>query len=246
MPLTFPAHPLMVVPLKKLLRLPLDGLALFVGAMSPDFSYIFILDRDIFHSGWQAFGLGLPLALLFYYWIGFIMIPVWRSVFESIGWISIDKITTFRKSSFLWVLLSLFLGIGSHLFLDGLTHHNFWPGMYYVPNKMAFAVGDLVFMYENVAWWAVSVVFSFTMWIIASKFWPHTSILRVKRPHAFIVMVAVQFTLFLVWYRIVEPLLDAPSQGRLPRSFSTGVIALFSAMWVLLWLRSKQKKGQYS
>ena len=229
MPLTFPAHPLMVVPLKKYLPFPLDGLALFVGAMSPDFSYIFILDRDIFHEGWQAFALGLPLALLFYGWIGSIMVPVWRTVFASVAWINVQKIVNTPRSSFFWVLVSLLLGIGSHILLDGMTHHDFWPGSLYMTPENQKAV-----------WWGTTAVFSPLMWIIAYKYWPHTKMLSIRNLRYLLTMVGVQIALSSFWYTVMEVVLKAPIHGRIPRSFSMGVIGAFSVIWMLLaWRKPK-------
>ncbi|HVZ98514.1 MAG TPA: DUF4184 family protein [Chitinophagaceae bacterium] len=130
MPFTF-SHPAIVLPATKLPKKYYSMSSLITGSMTPDFEY-FIRMRDYSRyshtiAGMFWFDLPLGLALLFIFhnivrdtlirYMPFIF-NVRFSFAEKFNWNNY-----FRKNVFI-VLISLLVGIGSHLLWDSFTHHD--------------------------------------------------------------------------------------------------------------------------
>jgi hypothetical protein len=128
MPLTF-SHPAIVLPLKKYPWFSMTGL--IIGSMIPDFEF-FIRMRmygNAFSHTWLGlFCFDLPLGIL----AAFIFHNIVRnSLLENLPYVlrsRLHKFTAFNWNKHFrlhWrnVLVSLLLGIISHLFLDNFTHN---------------------------------------------------------------------------------------------------------------------------
>ena len=129
MPFTF-SHPAIVMPLSKS-RVGLSATGLVVGSMVPDFEFIVRMKtgENIGHHWTGIFLFDLPMAFLLcfafhqYVRAGLLQhLPTWYRVrfsrFVHINWIAYAKANPLR------VLVSIGVGIGSHLFLDAFTHSN--------------------------------------------------------------------------------------------------------------------------
>ncbi len=129
MPFTL-AHPAILIPLfKKKMRLSVTGLV--AGSMVPDFEFFFRLKvtENIGHHPVGVLLLDLPLAFL----LCFIFHNLVRNQFiyhlplryqsRVLSGIHFDWNNYFRQNS-ITVLISIFIGILSHFFLDGFTHYD--------------------------------------------------------------------------------------------------------------------------
>jgi membrane-bound metal-dependent hydrolase YbcI (DUF457 family) len=136
MPFTF-SHPALILPATYLPKKYYSLTGLIVGSMTPDFEY-FIRMRDYARyshtvSGmfWFDMPLGLIIMFLFHNVVRNTLIEhlpfsinIRLSGFEKFNWNQY-----FKKNTFV-VLLSLLVGIASHLFLDSFTHDGeFFAGL---------------------------------------------------------------------------------------------------------------------
>jgi hypothetical protein len=127
MPFTL-SHPAFVLPLLPLTRRWLVFSALVVGSMAPDFGYFFpggyVHSRT--HTLGSAIWFCLPASLVVW-WLFQVLVK--RALVElSPDWFRSRLIELapahpgVRLRGLHWVLLSLLLGIGSHLLVDACTH----------------------------------------------------------------------------------------------------------------------------
>lgn len=129
MPFTF-SHPAIIIPLSKTkLRLSFTGLV--AGSMAPDFEFFFKmkLAENVGHHFWGIFIFDLPIALILCFIYHNILRNVFikhlpnyfknrLSLFMNFNW---NSYTTANK---LILIISLIIGIVSHLLWDGFTHYD--------------------------------------------------------------------------------------------------------------------------
>ena len=119
------AHPAAVLPLRRVCPRLLCFPALVVGSLSPDLGYFFTGTDSFAHSLPGSIGFCLPMALL------------GLGVFYVADLLSRRHLPVLHRrlilpfvddgpSSALVIVISLLLGIWSHLLLDSLTHRNGW------------------------------------------------------------------------------------------------------------------------
>jgi hypothetical protein len=137
LPFTF-SHPAIVLPLSFLPKKYYSLTGLIVGSVTPDFEYFLRMkvDSDYSHtiSGmfWFDLPLGLLLAFIFH---GLVRDPL---IANLPGWFQ-RRMNGFRDfkwknyffSNWLIVLISLLIGIASHLFWDSFTHRNGYFVLHY-------------------------------------------------------------------------------------------------------------------
>ena len=129
MPFTL-AHPALVIPLSKS-RYPLSLTGLIIGSMTPDVEF-FIQMREVENIGHQWYGIlffDLPLAIC----LSFLFHNLFRNSFldnlpnpyrrRFISSRTFNWNQYFIKNKFT-VLLSIIIGLMSHLIWDGFTHHD--------------------------------------------------------------------------------------------------------------------------
>jgi len=126
------AHPAAVLPLR---RRGLVFSALVVGSMAPDFEYFFGLKRPISHTmpGILTFTLPLALAVL----IIFHVIVKWPAIWLLPHGLQARVIGPARR--FRWfpvtrlfqILVSLVIGLATHILWDGFTHSDGWAAAYW-------------------------------------------------------------------------------------------------------------------
>lgn len=160
MPFTF-AHPAIILPLCRSKRFSVT--ALFVGSMVPDFEFFFQL-REVENIGHHTFGIivfDLPVAfLLTYLFHGLLRNQVIAHLPSSL------KSRFIIAYSFSWhayvtkhplvVLISLILGIASHILWDGFTHHD------------GFFVLQIPFLLQKTGWNFLNVYFYFLSQLVFS------------------------------------------------------------------------------
>lgn len=126
MPFTF-SHPALILPFRYLPRSWFSLTGLIIGSIVPDFEYIVNETRDFSHTLQGALWLDIPLALL----SAFIFHTILRDTlivnlptfmyrrfvrFENFHW------TLYFKKNIVIIILSILLGIGTHLLWDSFTH----------------------------------------------------------------------------------------------------------------------------
>jgi hypothetical protein len=132
MPFTF-SHPAIILPLLRKYGKRLSATGLVIGSITPDFESFIKLGKEKMFSHtwsgmfWYDLPLGLLLCILFH---TFIKIPLVEHMpapvayrfyrFRTDNWVA-------RLPRHFWVVLvSLFIGIFSHLLWDACTHLNFY------------------------------------------------------------------------------------------------------------------------
>jgi membrane-bound metal-dependent hydrolase YbcI (DUF457 family) len=129
-----PAHAAAALPFR---RLRLVTSALVIGTFAPDFEYFIRLSPGggFGHTFLGAFVFTLPLALvvLFLYQaivkaplIWLMPVPIQRRLVPYQG-----KFRFFPAARFALILLSLLLGIATHIAWDSFTHANRWPSRHW-------------------------------------------------------------------------------------------------------------------
>lgn len=126
MPFTF-SHPAIILPFLKNKKLSATGL--IVGAMSPDFEYFFRMKMqgDIGHTFLGMFLVDIPLGIL----VAFIFHElIKRPLIDNLPSFFKERVTvlyemnwlSYFKSNAHIVMVSLLLGVISHIFWDAFTH----------------------------------------------------------------------------------------------------------------------------
>ncbi len=142
MPFTF-SHPAIVLPLAYLSPRWVSLTGLIVGSITPDFEYFLRMrvNTQFSHSNPGVFWFDLPLGLLLcFVFHELVRNPLLTNLPHFLRarfapYISFDWWAHFRKYWFT-VLISLLVGIGSHLFWDRFTHeHAYFVDMFPVLNQ---------------------------------------------------------------------------------------------------------------
>ncbi|MDQ8012314.1 MAG: DUF4184 family protein [Flavobacterium nitrogenifigens] len=128
MPFTF-SHPVIIVPLRYLPKSWFSITALVIGSLTPDFEYFLRMKvkSDYSHTLYGIFWFDLPLALL----LAFLFHNLTRNLlFQNLPSFIRSRILVFTdfnwnvyfKRNWLIVLISLLIGIFSHILWDAFTH----------------------------------------------------------------------------------------------------------------------------
>ncbi|MEU4776324.1 DUF4184 family protein [Micromonospora sp. NPDC023633] len=150
MPLTFPSHPGVVLPLKLWRPRWFDGVALTTGAVAPDIRYAFVG----IGPEWQSHTLTalvwwcLPVALLGA-WLVRATVATLAAHLPHLGPLALRDYGVLAKVRHPWQVTagSALLGAASHIAWDHLTHTQAWL-------RIVFGIDwDQV---SDVAWWTVS------------------------------------------------------------------------------------------
>lgn len=130
MPFTF-SHPAIILPLRHLPKSWFSATSLIIGSLTPDFEYFIRMKvkSDYSHTFNGIFWFDLPLALL----LAFVFHNIIRNLlFQNLPSFIKTRILTYTnfdwnvyfKKNWNIVLISLLIGIISHLFWDAFTHTN--------------------------------------------------------------------------------------------------------------------------
>ncbi|WP_337967284.1 DUF4184 family protein [uncultured Flavobacterium sp.] len=128
MPFTF-SHPAIILPLRYLPKNYFSLTGLIIGSLTPDFEYFIRMKvQSIYsHTLYGIFWFDLPLAIL----LTFIFHNIVRNdLYHNLPLIIKSRISTFSdfnwnnyfKTNWIVVLISIIIGIVSHIFWDGFTH----------------------------------------------------------------------------------------------------------------------------
>ncbi|MHC0447397.1 DUF4184 family protein [Flavobacterium sp. 3-218] len=128
MPFTF-SHPAIILPLRYLPKSWFSLTALIIGSLTPDFEYFLRMKvkSDYSHTLSGIFWFDLPLALL----LTFLFHNLTRNLlFQNLPSFIKNRILIYTdfdwnayfKKNWIVVLISLLIGISSHIFWDGFTH----------------------------------------------------------------------------------------------------------------------------
>lgn len=130
MPFTF-SHPAIVLPLSYLPKRWISLTALIVGSMTPDFEYFLRMKVQSYYSHtlsgifWFDLPLGIIITFLFHTIVRnslFLNLPLQIKArlfeYQKFDWIN------YFKHNWIVVIISLLIGIASHLFWDSFTHNH--------------------------------------------------------------------------------------------------------------------------
>lgn len=126
MPFTF-SHPAIILPLKKLPRKYISMTGLIVGSIAPDFEYFLRMKSKYSHtiSGilWYDLPMGILLAFIFHNLIKEALINNMPLFFQSrfLNLRDFNWNSYFKKNWYV-VVISIIIGICSHILWDGFTH----------------------------------------------------------------------------------------------------------------------------
>ncbi len=128
MPFTF-SHPAAVLPLTFIKKKWISVTALIIGSITPDFEYFFRMEQNSYysHSWGGIFWFDLPLALLLVYLFNDL---IKKELIENLPQFLNVRFSQFRLvqrnlnniKDFIIVLISLLIGIISHVIWDKVTH----------------------------------------------------------------------------------------------------------------------------
>ena len=128
MPFTF-SHPAAALPLAIIPKRWISATGLVIGSITPDFEYFFRLEQNSYysHTLTGVFWFDMPLALLLVYLFNSL---IRKEIIESLPLFLNRRFSKFRYSTrnldcvkdLLVVIISLLIGIMSHLIWDRLTH----------------------------------------------------------------------------------------------------------------------------
>lgn len=125
MPVTFPAHQALVLPLK--LRWPgLDGVALCIGSAAPDLAYIFLHTNwqvDA-HYTWAVVWWGLTITLVLGWWLRrglFAHAALWAPAAWQPG-LQRSAVRPWSRRNAVHAVVGAAVGIASHVGWDSFTH----------------------------------------------------------------------------------------------------------------------------
>jgi hypothetical protein len=128
MPFTF-CHPAIVLPVQYLPQKWLSLTGLVIGSLTPDFEYFIRMkvQSNYSHTFYGIFWFDLPLAIL----LTFIFHDFVRDALfcnlpdfiknRIITFTSFDWNNNFKQN---WIIISILIGIASHLLWDGFTHNH--------------------------------------------------------------------------------------------------------------------------
>lgn len=139
MPFTF-THPAIILPFTYLNRKWFSLTGLVIGSLTPDFEYFLRMKvkSNYSHTLWGMLWFDLPLGLI----LAFIFHNLVRdNLFKNSPTLFKSRLSKFRqfdwnyffKKNWLIVLISLLIGITSHLFWDSFTHSS---GYFVVKNSL--------------------------------------------------------------------------------------------------------------
>lgn len=131
MPVTLPAHPAAILPLRRHApSLPLN--ALIVGSAVPDLSYALGMYGTLSHSDLGLVVFCPLVGLATYLWLEALFLPLLRRTLPVVGGIDLARFAIsdgrpFSARELFHVLAAVELGAITHLLWDGLTHRSRWP-----------------------------------------------------------------------------------------------------------------------
>ena len=149
--------------------------ALVVGSMAPDFEYFFGLVRSVSHSfpGVITFTFPLALAVLIIFH-ALVKWPVISLLPRGVQARMVGPARRFRwwpPSRLLWVVLSLAIGMATHLFWDAFTHSDGWAVIHWPALRSAVFVFPhrrvplyLLLQHSGTALGLLAVGLSFAHW----------------------------------------------------------------------------------
>ena len=178
MPLTAPAHQLLVIPLVRGRRSPLPGVALLLGSALPDLAFCVGGYRlNVYsHLWWGPLFMSATLGLLLYVWLEALLLPVLTFALPAHGRAPLARLCVTRgvpasAEGWAWALAALVIGSYSHVLFDGFTHDWMWPANVLYPDTTvdlgplgrmglahALQIGFSVLGSVVVLWWAWRLV----------------------------------------------------------------------------------------
>ncbi|WP_281633813.1 DUF4184 family protein [Flavobacterium luteolum] len=245
MPFTF-SHPAIILPLRYLPKSWFSITALIIGSLTPDFEYFLRMKvkSDYSHTLNGIFWFDLPLALL----LTFLFHNLTRNLlFENLPSFIKNRILVFTdfnwniyfKRNWLIVLISLLIGIFSHIFWDAFTHkHGFFVNHIETLQNTIPIFGNEIPLWK-IAQHSSTLIGTIILLIIfiklPTKFTSQTSINKLYWISAILFTIAILFTRF-----IINP--KALNIGNLVVSFIASFLLSITVIPLIIKFKSIQKK----
>ena len=197
MPFTF-SHPAAILPFSKSSRLSQTGL--IIGSIVPDLEFYFKLrlSENIGHTLTGIFLFDLPIAVLVAFIFHAIIkaplyeaSPMWIKS-RMTAYLNFDWIKSTRKNM-VALLLSVCIGIVTHLLLDGITHHDGWAITLFPLLENTLKIGSAVTPFYDILQYGLSVLGLYWMSVFFIN-------LKPEKDTAILKMVNIRFW---VWVLIV-------------------------------------------
>ncbi|MDR7371970.1 DUF4184 family protein [Flavobacterium aquidurense] len=157
MPFTF-SHPAIILPLKYFPRRWFSLTGLVIGSLTPDFEYFIRMrvQSTYSHTFYGIFWFDLPLALLLTFIFHniirnslFINLPLFFQerllIFNEFKW------NNYFKENWITVVISILIGIISHLFWDAFTHNHG-----YFVNEILWLRNTIFILGNNIPIWKIT------------------------------------------------------------------------------------------
>ena len=130
MPFTF-AHPAIILPLNYLSKKWVSLTGLVIGSLTPDFEYFLRMKIESYYShtllGILYFDLPLAILLTFIYH-NFVKTELFKNLPQELNlrFVNAEKLNwnTYFTENWKIVIVSIIIGIASHISWDGFTHEN--------------------------------------------------------------------------------------------------------------------------
>ncbi|MFZ6870717.1 DUF4184 family protein [Undibacterium sp. Di27W] len=207
MPWTF-AHPLAILPLRRLAPRRFNLMALVIGSIAPDLGYyVFAFDLATLAHQW----LGLLLVCLPAGWLVFMFMRVMQAHFIYLlpqmqrqalqAHVSLPQ--ALSRSQIVWISLALLLGAATHIVWDAFTHANGFAVAYFDVLREAITVAGVhtqvfhLLQHLSTLAGVMGLAWCYWRWL---KRLPHIVILepRENDQWRYLLFVSTAFTAFLL------------------------------------------------
>lgn len=162
MPVTLPAHAAAVLPFFRERFRFLPPVALVVGSVSPDLSYLTGVYGTRPHAIDGLFTFCLPAGVVAWLWLEWLIFPLVRRRAPRLGSWELSRLGVTRglpssAKAWLWALLAILIGAATHQLWDGLTHVREWPERVLLRGARL-EIGGVSFAWARVLWGISSVL----------------------------------------------------------------------------------------
>jgi hypothetical protein len=242
MPFTL-SHPAAAIPF---LRTRLDPSALVIGCMAPDFDYFLH-----FAPGW---GFGHTLAGVFLFDLPAAFIVLWlfhvyakdplytwlpASVRRRIQ-LGTAALPVRNMGQFALVLMSILIGVATHILWDSFTHPNFWPYQHWqflhrtVELPVYGTMGYLrVIQHGSTLFGAAVLLLWFCLWFRRTPpIEPETASSSLKNPRAALWVISIVALIAAVLRGLVIPDLGSPHDTGRQELLARAIITALDIFWL--------------
>ncbi|MEO6070048.1 MAG: DUF4184 family protein [Chitinophagaceae bacterium] len=206
MPFTF-SHPAIVLPLQRYKRFSFSLTGLITGSLTPDFEYFIKMkgEREYGHSLLGIFWFDIPMAFL----LGLVFhLIIKNPLLNNSPYFIQRKFEKERKfdwwnyilNDYVIVLISIFIGVISHLFLDSFTNENGFFVTHFAVLKYSIRTDYTAIYFNNILSYFLSVL-GIIIIIYAILSQPSDKLAKVSRPQMSYWLLIILFAVFILYLK---------------------------------------------